>query len=919
MLHVFFLINTHITYRNILENLKSLDLRDNCIKEVAELRSLIHCTKLEELQLQNSDNQQSNPVCSSHLYTSSVAKLLPNLKVLDGKELVRNTIVQVDEAVQLPKFDRAAKQFLNRSKLSPEVPKVQSIPPVQKRIIHSKIIKQRSLTRRQINLVQNVLDDLAADNRLQLIQKVKAVLTELNLNKDENVYLSSQTFKFLLNSMGLEFNEAQVHDLFHFRHPSSELLCLENFLEIVSMSNLLLRDLKQRQEKVKVEVTFQLEDTQTQTPTTTTISSGTQIETAPKIVSSLSSQTSIPSPTGKPKNPEISQLIHELEVIRARLESKENSSAGTNDRTQFLEKQLEKAIDFANKEMFQISQQYESKLDQIHLKTEMVTSQKFAKLESEKQEVQSKLEKEEALSNGLNQRIHHLEFEFSNVTAKLEQSYQNGRELQERFNNYRDASEMTQAQLANQSILLASKLALCEANHAECMAQSRSRTDEGNALSDRLEKILADSRGTTIQLERSQDQLESERRKYIELENHYRKSSEESAIALKKLKLSFQNTQKELFVEKQALQGLEDKSKKHQLEKQELLQVVRDQKMQLERSLNALREKDNALACARTDLHNVRNENVQEILSLKLELEKIKSRRSDDDEKSRLMEHLDQAKSKEEWSQNSQNLRAEITALKTKVGDLEINLGIKVAMLNDQNDTIVKLRESLKSFKSEENELILQIQQAETRAEASEAKLFEAEGSLEQQQQILDSYEDAYMNADVELKAKLEAAEEELKRKNEALNMIEAEMEKISESFKKHENAIANKNEIISDLKMRNNELTTQLKYAEQQMAEIQQNFSAMQSQFQAKSDALFESEVKVRANAEKILTLETTVQKIQDQISEKDIQKEKLEKQVTDCKIEVKVLAKTLEHERKKGARNVHRFEKLVNQIRND
>eukprot|EP00961_Rhodomonas_salina_P083721 1124917-Rhodomonas_salina.1 len=62
-----------------LDSLKTLDLSENCIEAMAQIRNLSHLRNLNDLSLQD------NPICDSPGYAADVFQALPNLSTLDRR------------------------------------------------------------------------------------------------------------------------------------------------------------------------------------------------------------------------------------------------------------------------------------------------------------------------------------------------------------------------------------------------------------------------------------------------------------------------------------------------------------------------------------------------------------------------------------------------------------------------------------------------------------------------------------------------------------------------------------------------------------------------------------------------------------------------------------------------------------------
>jgi Leucine-rich repeat (LRR) protein len=89
--------------------LEILDLGNNQIKKLSQVKGLMHCSRLRNLNL------KGNPVCDTPMYKEALCALIPTLRILDGQPLEKKK----KEEEQFNETDRLDKHVNDIEQASP--------------------------------------------------------------------------------------------------------------------------------------------------------------------------------------------------------------------------------------------------------------------------------------------------------------------------------------------------------------------------------------------------------------------------------------------------------------------------------------------------------------------------------------------------------------------------------------------------------------------------------------------------------------------------------------------------------------------------------------------------------------------------------------------------------------------------------
>ncbi|KDO32574.1 hypothetical protein SPRG_03048 [Saprolegnia parasitica CBS 223.65] len=109
-----------------LPQLEILDLRDNQIAHIDDLRPLFYLQNLRSLRLQTFSKSQSNPVCSTTAYPISLLDKMSALDVLDDEDV---EVLREMAALAMPRYNTLAQAVLRRADAaSPAASSSRSVP-----------------------------------------------------------------------------------------------------------------------------------------------------------------------------------------------------------------------------------------------------------------------------------------------------------------------------------------------------------------------------------------------------------------------------------------------------------------------------------------------------------------------------------------------------------------------------------------------------------------------------------------------------------------------------------------------------------------------------------------------------------------------------------------------------------------------
>ena len=174
---------------------------------------------------------------------------------------------------------------------------------------------------------------------------------------------------------------------------------------------------------------------------------------------------------------------------------------------------------------------------------------------------------------------------------------------------------------------------------------------------------------------------------------------------------------------------------------------------------------------------------------------------------------------RQKLKQEEENANVEMDDLGSRNKELELTLGTKNAIIEDQSEVIRSLKDKIQGF---ESELSFIKENKSTYREEYKIKLNDAYDEIEQLKSKLGTteleiHDLAETNKEIQEKYKLSKedmtkAHEQLKEKGEMITYIEDEIKQISEqSDKKSRRALADKDKIIGDLKNFRDELNSSL------------------------------------------------------------------------------------------------------------
>jgi len=817
------LVHLDLSY-NILENidgvsvlaaLQTLDVRNNKLSDTKTLSSLGLCLELETLLL------EGNPICSEKSLPGVLTRSFKKLSRCDveldsGKQEKKKKAAPASTTpVHTPYFDQAAERFIRRTESAATTNRRRG-----RRIIHSRILRQTSLSRFQREILQSHVQDHLCNAEFPEIRssidsdKFRQVLSHVGINiPEENI----EAFR---GDDGM-FDGELVNDVLNFvvkRNASQKLP--------TSLPSRLSEEARRNESGM-------------QTSPRRTQESATQIQ-----------QENTQDSNGK----EI--LLEELQTLKNRFEEQSKSSI------------LKRKIADLESKVANLfgSTDLHVKLEQAEARSRERDRQHDADLAKEREESQhriSALEEKLEVSRIGNQRLfEELGQERAQHLASVEQirfAKARVKTLEEQIRNSQEVSSETSKHLSDRVDSLASQLALAEARRDEMEAQARDRAQEATELGFRFNQVLEENN----RLKASLSEIKTERSE--------EKASLTAQIAELKhrneiVEAEFKDGQLRFSESKKSEVRSNNENLKLKSDLEQALQVVQNQKRQLLRLVETVRKKDSKIAEMEIESSQVVARHATEIDQTRTELEQLRSLKMDIDE-----EHAKTLRAKAEAEKAQDDLliaQKEMEQLRGSIKESQSVIRVKDKMLDDQNDSMTRLAAEQKRNRTLQN----QFDRAEEDLRHLRDKFEEAEETIRNLEDLVAEHDKVAEDMEQLRKTaeKYEATKADLKRRTQALEAVEREMSQIREQYSNKDHQIKEleeeldketsafqkqKTELASelaehraDMEIRNRELSRlrlQLKEIESELEEIR----ASESRVKGDRDRVFqENEVLARA-----------------------------------------------------------------------
>ena len=902
-----------------LPNLKFLDLRANQLGSVSALNPLKACEHLDSLLLQSGDGQVSNPLCQSPDYRETTCNALPSLTSLDEIEVER-----VDSIT--PLFDKVASRFKSRKRqsdtseddeqdaLSRRLESIQQKLEIERletklallgqhvverdpdpetnRIVHTRVIQQPEpplrLERSQADLAMDILrkEPISASDEIDFAIHT---LEELGRTKLDQTKLGS-----VLRICFPDLEGQTLEQLFQTLSPkrkSVPSLLVQDLLH--SIKDQVLRKKKQRSAVEVESVSTQcvrpvMVDAETQVirPVKTSATGKSVQVDAPVIKRRARSTQTSPSSDfsnndeNKPPNSEASApwqamsfLQSEMQYIRQRLDGQLGKPSTTS-------------VDDEGKE------EWEAQLSELRLQLQRTEEQHAREIDEVTDTVDALKELREKLEHALVKERE----ELSRVKQSLVMSETKQAELEREIQRLESGGQVAQEQLAARAAEASIKLERVELELNQAKEEGRRRAEEARQLELRVSTVLTG---------------EADLRQRVDAERAASLAAkDELSKAKASLKLAFEERDKAESVQKEQLSAITNlkkalrESKRVENEKALDLDVlaglVRDQKEHIRSLVPTLKRTQLELERSKMQKETL----LQEVEEMRLNLSRFKEIQGTSENQKLLTDKARNdakqlAAKLEETAVENKELKARLEA---SVSDLETNLKIKVAMLEDQNKQIASLKaknvaakDEISRLRSDYEEKLDIVQSARN---AAEEALEDQERALEKYETVLREYED---DKDV---AKVQQLQEELAKKEEALEYAEKELQSLVQKFSSRDEEYRRKEADFSEqLKTKNQEASQR----------IQDLLKALEAQT-AKVTILEEETTDLKKASNDIAAkLDST---------KRDLEQERSAKAAADLKLsqmqrEIGILGAALESERAKNSLNLKRFEKLVKEMK--
>ena len=195
----------------------------------------------------------------------------------------------------------------------------------------------------------------------------------------------------------------------------------------------------------------------------------------------------------------------------------------------------------------------------------------------------------------------------------------------------------------------------------------------------------------------------------------------------------------------------------------------------------------------------------------------------------------------------------ETASLKREIAKYSEQNAVLANEVKSQEDDISRLRDSLVSYESNENDVFVELEKAREELSVLNAAQQDLQNNLDQSHTLIDS-----LRKDVDIKDKLlksseDAYSEEVSNSNKKLKELTEELDKLREQQKSIEisnneldNAISNKVSIIESLTQMNEQLTSQIEIISSEKEEIIKELDELRNSIQKSDESMISFDEKV-------------------------------------------------------------------------
>ncbi len=380
--------------------------------------------------------------------------------------------------------------------------------------------------------------------------------------------------------------------------------------------------------------------------------------------------------------------------------------------------------------------------------------------------------------------------------------------MQRRLEESEAASRATQTQLSLRSADLEAELCrerseaeelrrLMEIlKHEAAAARQESedvatKKDAASAAAERMGKEIVHLQAENAAFrERLMHRKAREKELEAAFEKALRESSTDAEEKLSKVKSAFNDASSQLSESKRSLDAMRAKYSKTDAEREDLARVVSRQRQRIDDLRSELELQGEILIARQSDTArqlDAANEKLEEVSS---KLTNAESTRAD--EVRALRSRLDPAEAEllklksyisgleHDASNAAADAAARAEKLSRQLADKKAALSVKNAMLEDQNQTIAALKLKIENQVGDV-ELKEKLEYAEGRIAEEMAAREELEAASESQERLLDNLEEMLADA----KEEITALKSDLLRKDEAVALVEKELEEFRQEFRR--------------------------------------------------------------------------------------------------------------------------------------
>ena len=904
-----------------LRNLKVLDLRANRIATIQALIPLQKCETLERLSLESSDGEPkssrpTNLLCLSPEYRNKVCNLLLSLTSLDGIDVERVESVT-------PLFDKVASRYKSKyisseseaeaeagekplhDTLSSRLDSIQQKLEIERletelallgqsqhgpdsdaehnRIVHTRIVHQPTplrLDRAQLDLAMQILQKEPRSNSEELDFAIQTI-GEMGRRKLDQGRLGG-----VLRMCFPDLENQTVEQLFQTLSPKRRAvpaLLLQDLL--YSVKDLCLRE-------KKVARTTESISTQSVGPPLVDAGSQVTIETKPQTFN-VAIQARTPSVKHESRS---TQTKHSRE-------DEENTPPNREADTPW------QAMSFLQTEMEYIRQRLDV---QLHKKDASVVdeegwSKQLGMLKdqlevSKKQhakemsEITGTVEQLKRLRENLESALAQKVDECTDIERALGQSETRRAELERELQRLESGGQVAQEQLAARAAETSIKLEKSELELTHAREEARMRAEEARQLEMRVSSIMVGEQELRQRLDTERTSLLAAQDEVLRVQQSLKSLTQERDELL-----AANNEQTSVITRmKKDLREAKRLEREKALDLDVLAGLVRDQKEHIRSLVPMLKRTQLELERSKTQKDSL----VAEVEEMKGNLVRLKDLQGLSQSQEAL---TNQARN--DAKQLHEKLEAELVdkkqlkaRLEATVSDLETNLKIKVAMLEDQNKQIASLKSKLVATKEEFSRVQSDY---EDKLDAMRSSRNAAEEAVEDQERALEKYEAALQQYEDDKDiAKIQRLEAELSQKQEALGYVETELESLVQKF-------SSRND---EYKRKEAEFAEKLKAND---AKHQDSMQSLQVEREAQAAALARLETKLAELTSQSKSTSAQLDISNQQVEHAEAAKAAADARITEMQQEINILAAALESERAKNALNRKRFENLMKDMR--